>query len=66
MAGPVEVGEKHWVKIILDDNGRLAATENLKMDAGNSEISVKEHETVELIILKETDLGYNVLINKNI
>ncbi len=64
MAGPVEIGEKHWVKIILDDNGRLAATENLKMDAGNSAITVKEHETVELIILKETDLGYNVLINR--
>ncbi len=64
MEAPVSVGDKLWVKIILDDAGRLAASENLKTGAGNSEITVAENENVELTILKQTDLGYNVLINK--
>ncbi len=56
-------GEKRLVKIMLDKEGRISATENLEIFADNTELTVKENENVELTVLKQTDLGYNVLIN---
>lgn len=59
----VEPGDTVVVKLILDYDGRLAATELIEGWLDNSPLTVEEKEMVELVILRETDLGYNVAVN---
>jgi predicted RNA-binding protein (virulence factor B family) len=58
-----EPGDIKVVKLILDYDGRLAATELIESWLDNSELTVIEKEQVSIIIIRETDLGYNVAIN---
>lgn len=58
-----EPGDIKVVKLILDYDGRLAATELIESWLDNAELSVVEKEQVNVTIIRETDLGYNVAIN---
>lgn len=58
-----EPGDKRLVQLVLDEKGRLAASEFVEAAADNTELTVKEKDTVDIIILRETNIGYNVLVN---
>jgi uncharacterized protein len=61
--GIAEPGETRVVKLILDYDGRLSATEMIESTLDNSELTVEEKQEVQLIVLRETDLGYNVAVD---
>jgi predicted RNA-binding protein (virulence factor B family) len=59
----VKNGE-YLVKIVMDEKtGRLAATEKLEPFLSNENLSVKEKQLVDLVVYRQTDIGYEVIIN---
>ena len=55
---------EYVVKVMKDEQtGRLFATEKLEPFLSNKELSVKEMELVDLLVYRESDLGYVVIIN---
>lgn len=59
-----EVGDTCFVKIIHDPvTGRELAKEKLDDELSNEELTVKEMELVKLIIYRNTELGYQVVVN---
>ena len=57
-------GNRYLVMVYRDEQtGRIAATERLWKFIGNNEIIVKEGDGVDLIIYRETEIGYEVIIN---
>lgn len=55
---------EYLVKIVMDEKtGRLAATEKLEPFLSNEILTVKEKDLVELIVYRQTDIGYEVIIN---
>lgn len=60
----VEPGDKCLVKVFLDEtSGNVLAKENLDNEWSNEALTVKEKEPVELLIYKDTPIGYQVIIN---
>jgi len=60
----MRLGGDYMVKIYLDEHtGRLAATEKIEPFLSNENLTVKEKDTVELTVLRRTDIGYVVIIN---
>jgi predicted RNA-binding protein (virulence factor B family) len=60
----MRLGGDYIVKIYLDEQtGRLAATEKIEPSLSNEELTVKEKDTVDLTVLRRTDIGYVVIIN---
>ena len=54
----------YLVKIYLDEQtGRLAATEKIEPFLSNEHLTVKEHDEVDLIVNRRTDIGYVCIIN---
>jgi predicted RNA-binding protein (virulence factor B family) len=57
-------GGDYLVKIYLDEQtGRLAASEKVESYLSNENLTVKEKDLVDLIVLRRTDIGYVVIIN---
>lgn len=57
-------GAEYLVKIYIDEQtGRVAATEKIEPFLSNEELTVKEMDTVDLIVYRRTDIGYLVIIN---
>lgn len=55
---------EYLVKIYRDEKtGRVAATERVEETLQNDELTVKEMDEVQLIVLRRTDIGYLVIIN---
>jgi len=55
---------EYLVKIVMDEKtGRLAATEKLEAFLSNENLTVKEKDSVDLIVYRRTDIGYEVIIN---
>ena len=46
-----------------DQTGRIAATEKLERYLSNEELTVKEKEEVDLLVYRQTEIGYEVIIN---
>jgi predicted RNA-binding protein (virulence factor B family) len=60
----MRVGGEYLVKIYVDEmTGRVAATEKIDFGLSNEELSVIEKEIVSLIVYRQTDLGYAMIIN---
>ena len=60
----MRVQGKYLVRIYLDERtGRLAATERMEQALTNDTLTVKEKELVDLVVYRQTDLGYVVIIN---
>jgi predicted RNA-binding protein (virulence factor B family) len=58
------VGGEYMVKIYLDERtGRVAATEKTEAALSNEVLTVKEMELVDIVVSRETELGYTVIIN---
>ena len=55
---------EYLVKIVMDEKtGRLAATEKLEAFLSNEELTVAERDEVDLLVYRQTDIGYEVIIN---
>ena len=55
---------EYLVKIVMDEKtGRLAATEKLEPFLSNEELTVAERDEVDLLVYRQTDIGYEVIIN---
>ncbi|MCW3118151.1 MAG: RNA-binding protein [Chitinophagaceae bacterium] len=60
----MRVQGEYLVKIYLDEQtGRLAATERIDQTLSNETLTVKEKDIVDLLVYRESDLGYVVIIN---
>lgn len=63
---PMEVGEKHLVYVYLDsDSKRISASSKIEHYLDNIPVDYDENEEVDLIIVNETDLGYNAIIDNS-
>ncbi|GEO09188.1 CvfB family protein [Segetibacter aerophilus] len=57
-------GAEYLVKIYIDEQtGRVAATEKIEPFLSNEHLTVKENDSVDLIVYRRTDIGYLVIIN---
>jgi predicted RNA-binding protein (virulence factor B family) len=55
---------EYLVKIVMDEQtGRIAATEKLERFLSNETLTVKEKEQVDLLVYRQTEIGYEVIIN---
>jgi uncharacterized protein len=55
---------EYLVKIVMDEQtGRVAATEKLERYLSNETLTVKEKEAVDLLVYRQTEIGYEVIIN---
>jgi predicted RNA-binding protein (virulence factor B family) len=55
---------EYLVKIVLDEQtGRIAATEKLERYLSNETLTVKEKDAVDLLVYRQTEIGYEVIIN---
>jgi len=55
---------EYLVKIVLDEQtGRIAATEKLERFLSNETLTVKEKQIVDLLVYRQTEIGYEVIIN---
>jgi predicted RNA-binding protein (virulence factor B family) len=62
--GGMRLGAEFLVKLYLDEQtGRVAATEKIDFLLSNEVLTVKEKEIVSLIVYRQTDLGYAMIIN---
>lgn len=60
----MRAGGEYLVKIYIDEQtGRLAATEKFDSQFSNEDLTVKEMDTVDLIVYRRSDIGYVVIIN---
>lgn len=65
MVGRMQVGEKYLVGMYLDDQtGRLVATPRIGRLLDQTNINLKPAEEVDLVVYNETDLGFQVMINR--
>ncbi|HNX57206.1 MAG TPA: S1-like domain-containing RNA-binding protein [Prolixibacteraceae bacterium] len=61
---PMEVGEKYLVYVYLDtDTKRIAASSKIENYLDNIPVDYDENEEVDLIIVNQTDLGYNAIVD---
>ncbi len=61
---PMEVGEKYLVYVYLDtDTKRIAASSKIEQYLDNIPVDYDENEEVDLIIINQTDLGYNAIVD---
>ena len=62
--GGMREGADYLVKIYIDEQtGRVAATEKIEPYLSNDELTIKEGESVDMIVYRRTDIGYVVIIN---
>jgi len=55
---------EYLVKIVMDEKtGRVAATEKLEPFLSNENLTVKIKDEVDLVVYRQTDIGYEVIIN---
>lgn len=60
----IRVGGKYLVYIYVDEmTGRVAATEHISRYLDNDTLTVQEGDEVDMVIWRETDIGYAVIIN---
>ncbi|MCB0697827.1 MAG: S1 RNA-binding domain-containing protein [Chitinophagaceae bacterium] len=63
-SSPIRVGGKYLVYIYVDEmTGRVAATERISKHISNEELTVAEGDEVDLLVWRETEIGYAVIIN---
>lgn len=55
---------EYLVKIVMDEKtGRLAATEKIEPYLSNENLTIEEKEVVDLVVYRQTDIGYEMIIN---
>ncbi|MBX9733120.1 MAG: RNA-binding protein [Chitinophagaceae bacterium] len=62
--GGMRVGAEYLVKLYIDEmTGRVAATEKIESLLRNDTLTVKEMDMVKMIVYRESELGYVMIIN---
>lgn len=62
--GGMRMGAEYLVKLYIDEmTGRVAATEKIESLLSNDTLTVKEMEMVKMIVYRESELGYVMIIN---
>jgi predicted RNA-binding protein (virulence factor B family) len=62
--GGMREGAEYLVKLYIDEQtGRVAATEKIESLLSNDELAVKELDIVELLVYRQSELGYVMIIN---
>jgi hypothetical protein len=62
--GIMREGADYLVKLYIDEQtGRVAATEKIDSLLNNDELTVKELDLVNMIVYRESELGYVMIIN---
>jgi len=57
-------GDRRLIRLFIDEKtGRVTGTEKIDKYISNYELTVTEHEPVDLIAYQKTDIGYKVIIN---
>ena len=57
-------GGEYLVKIYMDERtGRIAASEKLEVFLSNDDLTVKVLDEVDLVVYRQTEIGYEVIIN---
>jgi len=57
-------GGEYLVQVYLDQmTGRVAATEKIESKLNNDELTVKEKDIVDLVVYRQSELGYMMIIN---
>ena len=57
-------GDKRLVRLFIDEKtGRVTGTEKIDKYLSNYDLTVAEHEAVNLVVFQKTDIGYKVIIN---
>ena len=57
-------GDKRLVMLFIDEKtGRVTATEKIDKYLSNYELTVKDQDTVDLVVYQKTDIGYKVIVN---
>jgi predicted RNA-binding protein (virulence factor B family) len=57
-------GDRRLIRLFIDDKtGRVTGTEKIDKYLSNYELTVKEHEPVDLVVFQKTDIGYKMIIN---
>ncbi len=63
---PMEEGKKYLVFVYLDANTkRIAASSKIEQFLDNIPVDYDENEEVDLIVVNETDLGFNAIIDNS-
>jgi len=63
---PMEEGKKYLVFVYLDNNTkRIAASSKIEQYLDNIPVDYDENEEVDLIVVNETDLGFNAIIDNS-
>lgn len=61
---PMRLGGEYLVHVYIDaQTGRAAASQYIEHLLSNEALTVKEKEEVDLIVYRETELGWSVIIN---
>lgn len=61
----MQLGQTYIVRMYLDeDTDRLVATGKVKKYLSNEELTVQPGDKVDLMVFNQTDLGFDVIINK--
>ena len=62
--GGMREGAEYLVKLYIDEQtGRVAATEKIDFLLSNETLTVKEKDIVELMVYRQSELGYVMIIN---
>ncbi len=57
-------GEKYLVQLYIDEQtGRVAGTEKFNRTLSNEELSVVVGEPADILVWRQTDIGYSVIVN---
>lgn len=57
-------GDKRLVRLFIDEKtGRVTASEKIDKYLSNYELTLNEHQPVDLLVFQKTDIGYKVIIN---
>lgn len=60
----MQVGGEYLVKLYIDEQtGRVAATEKIESLLSNEDLTVKEKDIVNLLVYRQSELGYVMIIN---
>ena len=57
-------GDHRLVMLFIDEKtGRVTGTEKIDKYLSNYELTVKDHDPVDLVVYQKTDIGYKVIVN---
>ncbi len=60
----MKAGDRRLIRLFIDEQtGRVTGTEKIDKYLSNYELTVKEHDPVDLVVFQKTDIGYKMIIN---